>query len=223
MAPYRLPLFPLTVVVFPGTPQPLHIFEPRYRRLLKDCLAGNRRFGITLPGEKREAPEPGAVGCAVEIGASEDLPDGRSNILVVGRRRFVVRQVIPDSAPYHVGLVEEFDDDPASAPGPVLLGDLRSAFLDYYRTVRLLHDAEPDEPELPAQAVALSFQIAAALECELGLKHRLLATRSTGDRIEVLLRLLPTLTAAAEAALRVHRRAHRNGRGGAHSVLPSDL
>src|SRR5581483_7060837 len=118
MAPYRLPLFPLTVVVFPGTPQPLHIFEPRYRRLLQDCLAGNRRFGITLPGEKSEAPEPGAVGCAVEIGASEELPDGRSNILVVGRRRFVVRQLIPGSAPYHVGLVEEFDDDPASAPSP---------------------------------------------------------------------------------------------------------
>ena len=45
--PFRLPLFPLSVVLFPGNPLPLHIFEPRYRRMLADCLAADRRFGIT--------------------------------------------------------------------------------------------------------------------------------------------------------------------------------
>ena len=56
--PLRLPIFPLGVVLFPGTPLPLHIFEPRYRRMLADCLAGDRRFGITPTGATHELPDP---------------------------------------------------------------------------------------------------------------------------------------------------------------------
>src|SRR5205807_10370493 len=64
----ELPIFPLPIVLFPGAPQPLHIFEPRYRQLLVDCLAGDRRFGITyVPAEpapgSEPLPHPGDVGC----------------------------------------------------------------------------------------------------------------------------------------------------------------
>ncbi|HEU5169035.1 MAG TPA: LON peptidase substrate-binding domain-containing protein [Gemmatimonadales bacterium] len=223
MSPYRLPLFPLTVVLFPGTALPLHLFEPRYRRLLDDCLSGSRRFGITPTGTQREAPDPGTVGCVAEVRANERLPDGRSNVLVLGGTRFVVRQVVPDPAPYYMGLVDEFEEDPATLPGADAVRELRDRFVEYHRAVRLLNDSEPDEPSLPETPLPLSFAVAAAVECDAELKQRLLATRSTSDRVHLLLRLLPGLTARVEAALQVHRRAHGNGKGGAYFVLPPDV
>ena len=82
-----LPIFPLPIVLFPGTPQPLHIFEPRYRRLLSDCLAADRRFGIAYAVAERAAgadgaPNPGDVGCVALIRSTRRLPDeiGRAHV-----------------------------------------------------------------------------------------------------------------------------------------------
>ena len=113
----RIPIFPLSVVLFPGTPLPLHIFEPRYRQMLADCLAGDRRFGITPAGAAREAPDPGMVGCTAEVRVNQELPDGRSNIVVLGGDRFVVTELLDEPLPYHVASVEPFDDDPTTAAG----------------------------------------------------------------------------------------------------------
>lgn len=220
MPAYRLGLFPLNVVLFPGTPLPLHIFEPRYRQLMSDCLTGNRRFGITPSGESREAPDPGAVGCVAEVRGNELLPDGRSNVVVLGGARFMVRDIVSDSAPYHVGLIEEFDELPDTTPPAELLEDLRARFVRYYASLRQLHDAPPEALPLAEQAVPLSFAVAAAVECDVGIKQRLLATRSTNERVQLLVQLLPPLIRGVESALRVHRRAYTNGKGGAHSVLP---
>ena len=84
-----LPIFPLPIVLFPGAPQPLHIFEPRYQQLLADCRAGDRRFGIAYAtpagaADTDRLPDPGAVGCVALIRSVEPLPDGRSNILAIG-------------------------------------------------------------------------------------------------------------------------------------------
>src|SRR2546422_5062931 len=92
----ELPIFPLPIVLFPGAPQPLHVFEPRYRQLLADCLAADRRFGIAYVPAERDAgveplPRPGDVGCVAVIRNTQGLPDGRSNVLTVGERRFVLR------------------------------------------------------------------------------------------------------------------------------------
>ena len=92
--PFRLPIFPLSVVLFPGTPLPLHIFEPRYRKMLADCLAGDRRFGITPAGKDDAMPEPGTVGCIAEVRVNQELPDGRSNIIVFGGERFVLTAAV---------------------------------------------------------------------------------------------------------------------------------
>src|SRR2546426_1423516 len=88
----ELPIFPLPIVLFPGAPQPLHIFEPRYRQLLADCLATDRRFGVAYVPAERDAggeslPRPGDVGGVALIRNTQGLPDGRSNILTVGERR----------------------------------------------------------------------------------------------------------------------------------------
>jgi ATP-dependent Lon protease len=219
--PARLPLFPLPVVLFPGTLLPLHIFEPRYRRMLADCLQGDRRFGITAATEGGAPPQPGAVGCAAEIRLNEELPDGQSNIVVAGGERFVVSRLLEEGTPYALGLVQPFDDEPGTAPDEERTARLRELFARYAGLVHELGDAAPREAELPEDALALSFHAAAGVDVDTAIKQRLLAERSTVRRVEVLLMVLPSLTAAVERALVVHRRARGNGRGHAHPSLPT--
>src|SRR4026209_3016345 len=88
----ELPLFPLPVVLFPGMPMPLHIFEPRYRKMLSDIRAGDNLFGLSsvaAPAPRGgEIPPAGHVGCVAEVTETQNLPDGRSNVLTVGVIRY---------------------------------------------------------------------------------------------------------------------------------------
>ena len=107
----QLGLFPLRLVAFPGERLPLHIFEPRYRELIAECLASGEEFGILL------ADDDGirAVGTRVAIvELLEKLPDGRLNILVEGRERFRLAE-LSEGRSFNTGVVEPFvdDDDPA--------------------------------------------------------------------------------------------------------------
>ena len=213
--PFRLPIFPLSVVLFPGTPLPLHIFEPRYRRMLSDCLEGDRRFGITPAGRDEGLPDPGTVGCVAEIRVNQELPDGRANIVVLGAERFVLTRAMEDAAPYFVAMVQPFDEEPGSEPPGETAARLREVFTAYYTLLRQLNDVEPEDLSLPDDPVGLSFHVSAAIECDPGVKQRLLVERSTARRVEALLMLVPILAATVESALRIHRRAHTNGRGGA--------
>jgi Lon protease-like protein len=160
-------------------------------------------------------PVPGTVGCIAEIRVNQELPDGRSNIIVLGAERFVLTQPIEDDAPYFVALVQTFEEEPGTDPPAESATRLREMFTGYYALLRQLNDVEPEEPSLPDDAVGLSFHVAAAIDCDPGVKQRLLVERSTARRVEALLMLVPILTASVESALRVHRRAHTNGRGGA--------
>jgi Lon protease-like protein len=209
-------------VLFPGTPLPLHIFEPRYKRMLADCLASDRRFGITPVRVERETPGPGAIGCVAEVRVNQELPDGRSNIVVLGGTRFVVSRVLDESLPYLVALVQPFEDDPDTTPSAEEIATVRELFGRYLSGLRQLNDAEPEDPSLPEDPLSLSFQVSGALDCDPGVKQRLLAERSTARRIEALILLLPVLTSAVEAGLKVHRRAHTNGRGGTAPRIISD-
>src|SRR2546427_12203374 len=130
----ELPIFPLPPVLLPGAQHPIHICESRYRRLLQDCLAGDRRFGIACVAPDATpaadpAPSPGDVGCVALIRSTQALPDGRSNILTVGERRFVLRSWVSGPHPYRVAEVEEFDDDPTDAAEVgTLAADVREGF-----------------------------------------------------------------------------------------------
>jgi ATP-dependent Lon protease len=212
--PFRLPIFPLSVVLFPGTPLPLHIFEPRYKRMLADCLVGDRRFGITPVNGSSELPGPGTVGCVAEVRVNQELPDGCSNIVVFGGARFVLSRLLDEPHPYLVAMVQTFEDDAGPEPPDEDTSQVRELFGRYFAGLRELNDAMPEEPVLPDDAANLSFQIASGIECDLGVKQRLLAERSTARRIKALLLLLPVLTSAVESGLHVHRRAHTNGQGG---------
>jgi Lon protease-like protein len=220
--PSRLPIFPLSAVLFPGTPLPLHIFEPRYKRMLADCLAADRRFGITPMRAAREVPGPGTIGCVAEVRVNQELPDGRSNIVVLGGTRFVLSRLLDESLPYLVALVQPFEDDPDTEPSAEETAAVRQLFTRYFAGLRQLNDSEPEEPTLPEDPLSLSFQVSGAIECDPGVKQRLLAERSTARRVEALTLLLPVLTSAVEAGLKVHRRAHTNGKGGIAPDIVSD-
>jgi len=218
----ELPIFPLPLVLFPGAPQPLHIFEARYRQLLADCLAADRRFGVTYVAPPRApdeaaAPIPGDLGCVALIRSTQELPDGRSNILAVGERRFVLVAWCAGDRPYRLGRVEEFDDEP-SEPGEAeaLAAGVRDDFSRLVRALGVLTDREHEAIELPADPQELSFQVSAALELAAEAKRSLQALRSTTARLRHLGGLLEPLAADAERRAAVRRRAQRNGRGGRH-------
>src|SRR5437870_10307493 len=221
----ELPIFPLPIVLFPGAPQPLHIFEPRYRQLLHDCLTGDQRFGIAYvtpdatPGAD-PAPSPGDVGCVALIRSNQPLPDGRSNILTVGERRFVLRCWISSAHPYRVAEVEEFDDDPTDvAEVTTLAADVREGFARLARALGVLTEREDEEIELSRDPQLLSFQVAASLELDAPAKQALQAIRSTSARLRQLATVLGTVAADAQRRAAVRRRARGNGRGGRHPEI----
>lgn len=211
----ELPIFPLPLVLFPGASQPLHIFEPRYRHLLYDCLEADRRFGIAFASpDKPSDPAPGDVGCVAHILTTQSLPDGRSDILTTGEQRFVLLEWLPTTKPYRMARVEEFSDEPTEASeAEGLAQDVRRDFL------RVMDAMEQEPPEIPVDPEALSFRVAASLELEATGKLALLAIRSTTVRLRRLAALLQPLAADAERRAEVRRRARSNGKGGAHPQI----
>ena len=111
----ELPLFPLNTVLFPGQVLPLHIFEERYRLMIRRCLAEDAPFGVALiqtGAEVGAAAEPHTVGTVARIIESSHLPDGTMNIVTVGTERFRIHRLIHDQ-PYLRGEVEIFPLDAA--------------------------------------------------------------------------------------------------------------
>lgn len=211
---FRLPLFPLEVVLFPGALLPLHIFEPRYRRLLVDIASGDGAFGLILPGIAHEAPAVGAIGCVAQLRASHALPDGRSHIVVEGGTRFLLTRYLDEPTPYLVGAVEAFSDREGTLPSADQAAALLQGLQRYLALRVELRDQGPEEAApLPASAMDLSFHAAAEVECDRAEKLRMLEGRSTEERVALLLRLLPALSTAVEEGIRQRRRAALNGKG----------
>lgn len=205
----RLPLFPLNLVLFPGELLPLHIFEPRYRQLLADCLDGDHRFGITAANP----PHRGAIGCIARIRGAEPVGDGRSNIMVLGEQRFGVRDLVDEGTPYLVASIEEFADEPETAPLPAEREQLRRLGAELRLALGILADRPGEEAAWAEDGEALSFQIASLAEMDLETRAQLLAGRSTRERARALIGLLPPLVAETRIRAETHVRARANGKG----------
>lgn len=218
---YLLPLFPLPLVLFPGAPLPLHIFEPRYRQMLADCLDGDSRFGIVFRPEGIEETdlEAGRVGCVAEVDDAHTLPDGRSNIVVHGVRRFALRRFVDSPAPYHVAEVAEYEDLPedVSTLDPIA-SRVRELFARVGRAARTLADDHDPLPSLPDDADSLSFGIASLIDIDAPHRQELLVSRLASERLTTLEHLLGGAVDSLEGRARVHGRAKSNGRG---PYLPS--
>jgi Lon protease-like protein len=212
----RLPLFPLPLVLFPRASQPLHVFEPRYRRLLADVLEATREFGMILRTSDvaERAIPPGTVGCVAFVESAQALPDGRSNLLVSGRERFILRRFLDDEAPYHVGEVEPFADteEPPEASRDVATR-VRDIFQRVGRAARAMQDDATPLPELPDDPALLSFAVAQHVELELGDKQQLLASPSPAARLRRLEEILSPFVDSVELRAVVHQRARGNGHG----------
>jgi Lon protease-like protein len=212
----RIALFPLPLVLLPRAPQPLHIFEPRYRRLLADVLAGDREFGIIFrtPDIAEHAIPPGTAGCVAHIESAQELPDGRSNILVTGGDRFELRSFVDHDAPYLLGEVEPFEDD---AESPSASGEaarrIREVFERVGRAARAMQDDATPLPDLPDDPALLSFAIAQHVDLDLRDKQLLLASRSPLGRLRHLDQILSPFVESVEMRALVHQRARSNGHG----------
>jgi len=193
-------LFPLDVVLLPGTPIPLHIFEPRYREMIGECLAQKTAFGIVRAKEDGIAE----IGCTAEIlDVTKRYDDGRMDILCEGRRRFEVMGLNEERA-FLQAEVTYFDDDPGSDPSDQVNEALRL----YLDLIRLL-DSDADAPE--AGTPQLSFQLAAPMPLDLDFKQTLLGMRSERERIAAVVKYYEALLPRMRRAVKARKKAGGNG------------
>ena len=187
-----LPLFPLNVVLFPHMPLPLHVFEPRYRQMIADCLEEGHSFGVVAIREGTEVgpANPYDVGTLAKIVRIDRLDDGRMNLLVMGASRFEIVETANDR-PYLRGQIriipEAGDDLDATAQ---LTETTATAFQHYSNLLRQLVGQKVDEAEPPMEPELLSYLIAAALNLQVPEKQTLLAERRTDSRLLLELRIL---------------------------------
>lgn len=194
-----LPLFPLHLVLFPGRPLPLHLFEPRYRQLLRDCLDGDGRFGVVAIRSGREVgtdwrtdsvgqggdDEDGDlrstihdVGTMTEITTVAERPDGRFDIITRGTGRFRVVTRL-DDRPYLRATVEEIADPPTPEDGPAA-AELRELLVPYLKGLGV-----PDEfcDRLPEDPSQLSYLACSALQVEVPVQQQLLELPTHASRM----------------------------------------
>ncbi|HUQ49474.1 MAG TPA: LON peptidase substrate-binding domain-containing protein [Terriglobales bacterium] len=184
-----LPLFPLDLVLFPETPLPLHIFESRYKEMIGECLRDKTEFGMV----RSNGPRLAEVGCTAQIiELLRTYPDGRMDVLTMGRRRFSVTAVNDDRS-FLRGQVDFFEDEAA----PNASEELRQSALSLHSEMTTLISA--DALRLDEESNFLSFQMAAHLPVDLDFKQTLLQMRSERERLQVLLdyytRIIPKLQA----------------------------
>ncbi len=179
----KLPLFPLGTVLFPGLLLPLHIFEERYRQLVRDLLDGPepRHFGVLAIRKGRETGIDGIsalyeIGCTATIRRVTQYQDGRYDVLTVGTQRFALTELDDQSQPYLTGkadLLDEASGDAGAAEAAAMAvqGAFR-AYLDELAGRGVTQVAMPDLPDEPA---ALSYLVAASMIIDLSDRQALLA------------------------------------------------
>jgi Lon protease-like protein len=214
-----LPLFPLPVVLFPGVPLPLHIFEPRYRQMLLDIRLANNLFGLAYfdpTSAEAENPPLGHIGCVAEVTETQTLPDGRSNILTLGVIRYRIDSYVDSGAPYLVAQVTYFEDDEEDES--LLAGaskEVAETFTRIAQAVRTINDERAALPDISnTEPQRLSFLVAAAMEIDADLKQELLELRSTSERLQRLRGMLAIAVKGYEERARIHELAKSNGHGG---------
>jgi Lon protease-like protein len=206
-----LPLFPLELVLLPGVSLPLHIFEPRYKEMISECLEQKKPFGVVRASDEGVAD----IGCTAEImSVTKKYDDGRMDILTRGVERFEVIEINEDRAFLRAEIAILQDVAQAELPSEVQNSDLQtndepdkpSAELVTH-AVRLhaeiskLAGTEPTGPDEPAGH--LSFLLAGSLPLDLDFKQNLLATLSEAKRLQAVVgyleAILPGLRRAAKA------------------------
>jgi Lon protease-like protein len=195
-----LPLFPLELVLLPGTPLPLHIFEPRYKEMIGECLANDTPFGVVRALDDGVAE----VGCTAEIvSVTKEYPDGRMDLIAEGRKRFEVLELNRERSflQAEILLVPDESDAPAQAD--------RARAIQLHLEILSLAGAVQDLSA--ADQSALSFYLAASLPLDLDFKQKLLAMRSESERIQAVAAYLESILPNLRRASRAREKAGGNG------------
>ena len=215
----ELPLFPLPVVLFPGVPLPLHIFEQRYRQMLIDIREAGNLFGLAYfdsSTSENEIPAAGHVGCVAEVTEAQAFPDGRSNILTLGVIRFRIDSYVERGDQYLLAKVSYFEDeeeDEALLSAPAK--EVAETFTRIAQAVRTINDERALLPDISnTEPQRLSFLVAAAMEIEADVKQEMLELRSTFERLTRLREMLNIAVKGYEERARVHELAKSNGHSG---------
>jgi Lon protease-like protein len=205
-----LPIFPLDLVLLPGVPLPLHIFEPRYKEMIKECLDQTRPFGIVRSKDKGDGSDQGFanIGCTAEIlNVLKAYPDRSMDILAEGRKRFEVLQINQERSFFQaeVFYLEDESDLPAAAA-------IEKA-IQLHGEIMKLAGAHPEQPE-ESDKTQLAYRLAGSLPFDPDFQQALLEMNSEAARVhEVILffeRILPVLQRSAEAKHRAGGNGHVN-------------
>lgn len=191
--PTQLPLFPLGTVLFPGMPMPLHIFEQRYRQLMKDHSNDPTPFGIALvqPASQSNPQWPShSVGTSAIVTGKTQHSDGRWDIVVVGERRFRILD-LDVSPPYDVAMVEWLDEetgDPDDAHA--LLRVVAAQFHRYVGGITRLTKRQFSGVTIPEDPVRASYDLVSRLPLHTWERQRLLEAETAVERLTSLSTLM---------------------------------
>jgi Lon protease-like protein len=196
-----IPLFPLSLVLLPAMPLPLHIFEDRYKEMMGDVMPVDGEFGVVF------AKEGGIVniGCTARVDrVVRQYPDGRLDVLVVGQRRFVIDS-LDDEKSYLRAQVEFFNDEDATEVPFDLRQRTRQA---YSQLIELEEPGTSTEPKFDMNR--MSFQVAQFI-ADLDKRQTVLALRSEIERLEFLVRIIPEYVAQRSRIALANRVGPLNG------------
>ncbi|HVI77091.1 MAG TPA: LON peptidase substrate-binding domain-containing protein [Candidatus Acidoferrum sp.] len=195
-----LPLFPLDVVLLPGTPLPLHIFEPRYKEMIRECIDNDAPFGVIRATDEGIAD----VGCTAEIiTVTKEYPDGRLDLIAEGRKRFEVMEVNQERSFLRAEILMVPDEPGIAVPEEkVRAVQLHLEVLSLAGAVQDLSAADQNQ---------LSFYLAGSLPLDLDFKQKLLAMRSEGERIRVVADYLEGILPKLKRVARTREKAGGNG------------
>jgi Lon protease-like protein len=196
-----LPLFPLDVVLFPGTQLPLHVFEPRYKEMISECLDRKKLFGVVRAKEEGLAE----IGCTAEIiTVAKKYPDGRMDIVTEGRERFEVMQVNQER-PFLQAEVMYLEDEPSKASTE----EVAQAVKLHGEIVRLAGSPPPKTAEI--ENSRLSFSLVGPLPLDLDFKQSLLGMKSEAERVQAIISYCEAILPNLRRTVQARRRAGGNG------------
>ena len=187
----EIPLFPLNLVLFPGMPLPLHIFEERYKAMIGDCLSNNTPFGVCLirSGQEVGGPaDPQRVGTTARVLRSELLEEGRMNIITKGERRYEIVEITQQEP--HVAALVKYIGEPVGDEFAGVTTELTEEFTKLMQSLVSLSGGYTAQVEVPEDPVELSYMIAANLDAPIPVRQELLEAPTAADRLN---RLVPLL------------------------------
>jgi len=199
-----LPLFPLDLVLLPGTPLPLHVFEPRYKEMVSECLDQSRPFGV-LRGKEEELAD---IGCTAEITAvTQKYEDGRMDIVAEGRERFEVMRLNQERSFLQAEVLYLEDE-----PGRPTAQEMAQA-LKLHAEIMTLAGATPEKSS-EIEERQLSFRLAGSLPLDLDFKQTLLAMKSEAQRLQAIILFFEAILPNMRRSVHVRQKAGGNGHAG---------